>query len=585
VPEASPQSADARAADAWRAAACLAIDPHGLGGAVLRGDAGEQCERWLDALRALLPSDEQLRRVPAHIDDERLMGGTDLPASLRLGRAIHARGVLEELSAGFLLLPMAERALPARLSHIGQLLDGRPGFGVIALDGGRSDEERCAPSLLERLGVHLDLRASRLEAGANDWPTRQDIISARARLGAISIAVEMTRTLCATASACGVDSLRAPLIAGRLACAHAALRGDSAPNTSDLELAARLVLAPRATRLPAPPPQQAEQQQPPQPQQQQEPQQEPPPQKDGSTDGERRDTEVSTLEDRVLQAARAALPEGLLASALADAANRRRSAQSAGRVGALQSGRARGRPAGVRAGHPRDGLRLNLIETLRAAVPWQGLRRRDAATDAHPRMLVRSQDFRVTWRRQRAQSVTVFALDASGSSALHRLSEAKGAIELLLAQCYVRRDEVAVVVFRGRAAELALPPTRSLLCVKRSLAGLPGGGTTPLASGIDAARLIAERVGRQGRTPSIVLLTDGHANVARDGSSGRARAQQDATNAAKALGQMGWRTLLIDTAPRPQALARALADRLRARYLPLPNADARSLAQAVSHGR
>jgi magnesium chelatase subunit D len=578
VPEAGTQSSDARAADAWSAAACLAVDPPGLGGAVLRGDAGEQCERWLGALRALLPPGENLRRVPAHIDDERLMGGIDLPASLRLGRAIHARGVIEEQRGGFLLLPMAERALPARLSHIGQVLDGRPGFGVIALDGGRSDDERCAPALLERLGVHLDLRDSRLESAGNELPTPEDIISARARLGAIHIDLEMTRALCATASACGIDSLRAPLIAGRLACAHAALRGESMPNTADLELAARLVLAPRATRLPAPPPQQ-------QPQPEPQPQQEPPPQGDSNSDSALHDTEVGTLEDRVLQAARAALPEGLLASALAEAGLQRRSAPSAGRVGALQSGRARGRPAGVRAGHPRDGLRLNLIETLRAAVPWQRLRRRDAASDAGPRMLVRSQDFRVTWRRQRAQSVTVFALDASGSSALHRLSEAKGAVELLLAQCYVRRDEVAVVVFRGRAAELALPPTRSLLCVKRSLAGLPGGGTTPLASGIDAARLVAERVGRQGRTPSIVLLTDGHANVARDGSSGRARAQQDAANAAKALGQMGWRTLLIDTAPRPQALARSLAEGLRARYLPLPNADARSLAQAVSHGR
>jgi len=565
-------------ADAWRAAACLAIDPAGLGGAVLRGDAGEQCERWLDALRALLPPGENLRRVPAHIDDDRLLGGIDLPASLRLGRAIHARGVIEELTGGFLLLPMVERALPARLSHIGQLLDGRPGFGVIALDGGRSDEERCAPSLLERLGVHLDLRASTLEAPGNEWPTREAMLAARARLPAIHLDVEGMRALCATASACGVDSLRAPLIAGRLACAHAALRGDAAPNTVDLELAARLVLAPRATCVPAPPPAQQ-----PEPEQQQQPP--PQSQRDDLADGERRDTEVGTLEDRVLEAARAALPEGLLASAFAAGANQRRAANSAGRVGALQSGRARGRPAGVRAGHPRDGLRLNLIETLRAAVPWQRLRRRDAVSDARPRMLVRSQDFRVTWRRQRAQTVTVFALDASGSSALHRLSEAKGAVELLLAQCYVRRDEVAVVVFRGRAAELALPPTRSLLCVKRSLAGLPGGGATPLASGIDAARLIAERVGRQGRTPSIVLLTDGQANVARDGSSGRARAQEDATQAAKTLGQMGWRTLLIDTAPRPQALARALAEGLRARYLPLPNADARSLAQAVAHGR
>ncbi len=583
MPETSPPSAQARAADAWRAAACLSVDPAGLGGAVLRGDASEQCECWLGALRSLLPPGETLRRVPAHIDDERLMGGIDLPASLRSGRAIHARGVIEEMDSGFLLLPMAERAPPARLSRIGQLLDGRPGFGVIALDGGRSDDERCAPALLERLGVHLDLRDSRLEAAGNELPTPDDIVSARARLAGIHINLDMTRALCATASACGIDSLRAPLIAGRLACAHAALRGDFAPNTADLELAARLVLAPRATRWPAPPQPQPQEQQ--QQQQQQQPQQEPPPQSEGGTDAEPRDTRVGTLEDRVLQAAHAALPEGLLSSAPADAGTQRRGARSAGRVGALQSGRARGRPAGVRAGHPRDGLRLNLMETLRAAVPWQRLRRRDAVSDARPRMLVRSQDFRVTWRRQRAQTVTVFALDASGSSALHRLSEAKGAVELLLAQCYVRRDEVAVVVFRGRAAELALPPTRSLLCVKRSLAGLPGGGATPLASGIDSARLIAERVSRQGRTPSIVLLTDGHANVARDGSGGRARAQQDATNAARALGQLGWRTLLIDTAPRPQALARALAEGLRARYLPLPNADARSLAQAVSHGR
>jgi len=566
-----------RVADAWRAAACLAVDPPGLVGAVVRGDPGEECERWLEALQALLPPGEKLRRVPTHIDEERLMGGIDLPASLRLGRPIHARGVIEELSGGFLLIPMAERASPARLSRIGQVLDGRPSFGVIALDGGRCDEERCAPSLLERLGVQLDLRGMRLDLAGHELPTPEEVIAARTRLGAIDVDIDMTRALCATASACGVESLRAPLIAMRLARAHAALRGDSSPNDADLQLAARLVLAPRATIAPAPPSPQEN----PQP----EPQSQPPPQSDGPANGEARDTEIGTLEDRVLEAARAALPEGLLAAALANSKPQRRSANSAGRVGALLDGGARGRPAGVRAGHPRDGLRLNLIETLRAAVPWQRLRRRDASTETRPRMLVRAQDFRVTWRRQRAQTVTVFALDASGSSALHRLSEAKGAIELLLAECYVRRDEVAVVVFRGRAAELALPPTRSLLRAKRSLAGLPGGGATPLASGIDAVRLIAEQVGRQGRTPSIVLLTDGQANVARDGSSGRARAQEDARHAAKTLGQLGWRTLLIDTAPRPQALARGLAEGLRARYLPLPNADARSLALAVSPGR
>jgi magnesium chelatase subunit D len=223
------------------------------------------------------------------------------------------------------------------------------------------------------------------------------------------------------------------------------------------------------------------------------------------------------------------------------------------------------------------------VATLRTAAPWQRVRRKAAPEDGAPRIRIHLSDFRVTCFRQRAQTVTVFALDASGSSALHRLAEAKGAVELLLAECYVRRDQVAVVVFRGKAAELALAPTRSLLRAKRSLASLPGGGATPLAAGIDAAYAVAEQALKRGQTPSVVLLTDGQANVARDGAGGRQRAQADALLAGRALRALGVRTLLIDTAPRAQPLARALAQALQARYLPLPNAEARSLAAAVQN--
>ena len=170
--------------------------------------------------------------------------------------------------------------------------------------------------------------------------------------------------------------------------------------------------------------------------------------------------------------------------------------------------RAAGRPTGVRRGEPQGGARLNLIETLRAAAPWQTLHRReaeaaaqaasDAITAAGPSagvvvrthnasIHVRREDFHV-WRfKQRSETTTLFVVDASGSSALNRLAEAKGAVELLLADCYVRRDSVAVIAFRGAGAELLLPPTRSLVRAKRSLAGLPGGGGTPLAAGIGAA--------------------------------------------------------------------------------------------------
>jgi magnesium chelatase subunit D len=223
----------------------------------------------------------------------------------------------------------------------------------------------------------------------------------------------------------------------------------------------------------------------------------------------------------VLEAARAAIPAGLLASlALAEAAAAR--AAAGGRMGARREARLRGRPAGTRPGLPRDGARLALVDTLRAAAPWQRLRGRESPqAGAHSRIALRASDFRVSRLQERAETTTVFAIDASGSAALHRLAEAKGAVELLLADCYVRRDRVAVLAFRGRVAELLLPPTRSLVRARRSLAGLPGGGGTPLAAGIDAATALADATRRRGGTPVVVLLTDGRANVALDGAGGR----------------------------------------------------------------
>ena len=176
----------------------------------------------------------------------------------------------------------------------------------------------------------------------------------------------------------------------------------------------------------------------------------------------------------------------------------------------------------------------------------------------------------------------MFVVDASGSSALNRLAEAKGAVELLLADCYVRRDQVAVLAFRGRGAELLLPPTRSLVRAKRSLAGLPGGGGTPLASGIDAAAALGASIARKGETPIVVLLTDGRGNIARDGSPGRAKAADDVDLAARQFRAVGLSALLIDTSPQPQAAARALAQVMGASYLPLPHAGSAALSQAVS---
>jgi magnesium chelatase subunit D len=270
--------------------------------------------------------------------------------------------------------------------------------------------------------------------------------------------------------------------------------------------------------------------------------------------------------------------------------------------------RQRGRVIGAVRGEPRGGARLALIETLRAAAPWQKLRRAAAlrqaqgdrenpvraepveavranASKSNQRVHVTRDDLRVQRRVQRRATTTIFAIDASGSQALHRLAEAKGAVELLLADCYARRDRVAVIGFRGVGAQVLLAPTRSLVRAKRQLAGLPGGGGTPLAAGIDAVQTMAGAVRRGGATPLVVLLTDGRANIARDGTPGREAAARDALSAARAFAATSTAALLIDTSAQPGAAAQAIAAALGARCIALPHAQAQALSRAVRDER
>jgi magnesium chelatase subunit D len=287
---------------------------------------------------------------------------------------------------------------------------------------------------------------------------------------------------------------------------------------------------------------------------------------------------------------------------------RRAKVRSTGKSGQIQQANMRGRPAGVRRGDLRPGDRLNLIETLRAAAPWQRVRRAErergqaptqvpatatpgGATRTRsrtlpvpnlaPRVEVRKDDFRIQRYKHRSETTAIFIVDASGSSALHRLGEAKGAVELLLADCYVRRDRVALVAFRGKTAELLLPPTRSLVRTKRCLADLPGGGGTPLASGIEAGLALADAVKRRGGTPLLVLLTDGRGNVARNGQGGRAQAGEEALTCARLVRAAGVAAMVVDTSPHPHPQAKALAEAMDATYMPLPHADAGRLNAAV----
>jgi magnesium chelatase subunit D len=571
----TPDAGPSPAADAARAAQLLALDPAGLGGAVLRAAPGPVRDAWLKLLKASLPEAAPWRRLPLGAPDSRLLGGLDLAATLAAGRPVAERGVLADAHGGVVLLAMAERLPPETAARLSAALDAgevavqRDGLsltfparvGIVALDEGITPEEATPPALRERLAFHLQPDA--LEA-----PPQADLGDARDRLKTVTQEDAVLEALCGAALALGVDSLRAPLMALRAARAAAALDRRDSVNKDDVALAARLVLGPRATRLPA-------EEQP----EQEQPQDQPPPDEPQNQDQPDSLPDAQALQEMAIAAARAALPAGLMETLkLRDAA--RRAAGMQGKAGQRRKATQRGRPIGTKAGTLGQGARLALVETLRVAAPWQRLRR--AARPDGPRIRIARDDIRLRRFQQNTATTVIFAVDASGSAALHRLGEAKGAVELLLGECYARRDQVALVAFRGSAADLILPPTSSLVRAKRSLAGLPGGGATPLASGLDAAGVLAAEQARRGRTPILVVLTDGRANIARDGSAGRPQAEADGLAAATALREAGLTGLVVDTAPRPTPYGRKLAEAMGARYLALPTAQSEKLSGAVA---
>jgi len=592
--------------DAATIAALFAVDPVGLGGVALRSPACDNRDQWLALLKSLLPTQIPLRRVPLNINDSALLGGLDLGATLQAGKPIALKGLLSQADGGVLVLAMAERMSLSSAARFGSVLDtgmvalqrdgldtsAKASLGLVALDEGASDDEQMPAGLADRLAFRLLMGAQDEDEEGPEW-SAQEVLNARERLSQVTIDDEAVQALCAAALALGIDSLRASVFAVRVARAAAALAGSNTVEEEHTGVAARLVLAPRATRLPpAAPPENEAQDTPAETQEPPEPPPEPPFEPE-SPDAQNKDESKAdddqeedpglpeNLAELVLEAAQAAIPSGLLASLKIGQLQRAKTPTS-GSAGALQKNALRGRPVGARKGEPRAGQRINVLETLRAAAPWQKLRQRQQApTDGQKRIVVRKEDFHVTRFRQSGQTTTVFVVDASGSSALNRLAEAKGAVELLLADCYVRRDSVAVLAFRGQAAELILPPTRSLARAKRSLAGLPGGGGTPLAHAIDSAILLADQLRKKGETPIVVLLTDGKGNIARDGSAGRAQAATDALAAATEMRLRGFSTLLVDTSPQAQDAAKNLAQAMGAQYLALPYAGANSLNQAI----
>lgn len=591
--------------DALLAARLLAAGGPALGGLWLKARAGGVREAYLTYLKGLLCSAKPWTRVPNTVSHSALLGSIDIPATARTGQVVTLPGLLARADGGVLLLPMAERLEAATAAVVGNTMDlgvvrsparhassqepEEARFQVIAIDESASPEERMPAALSDRLGLAVDLNPVSWSHVAATVPDPVAITVPDWRR--VEIAAPVMEQLSAIASAAGRPSLRSLRHLAMVSRLLAALEHRNCAGEADALTALRLCLGIQLEAQPAPEEQDDHETS--------EPDQErcEPARPDGAhMDDEQNKSAENTQDLTALTDLLAAVEAGSIAGLPEFTASSaaRPGVARAGKAGTPRKDARRGRPVSVSRSAPFPDARPNIIATLRAAAPWQAIRSqnralllarlpdRDKKRTRQPRALITRDDYRYQRLRHETPSTAIFMVDASGSTALERLGETKGAIEQLLSRCYVRRDEVAMIAFRGTDAETVLSPTRSLVLAKRKLAGLPGGGPTPLVSGLEKGLELGLAVRRQGSTPVMVLLTDGRGNIARDGKPDRARAQEELGVVAGKYRSHEMRSLCIDIARRPREAVATLAQTMGADLHFLRHADARSMSDVVN---
>ncbi|HEX8502756.1 MAG TPA: magnesium chelatase ATPase subunit I [Pyrinomonadaceae bacterium] len=242
---------------------------------------------------------------------------------------------------------------------------------------------------------------------------------------------------------------------------------------------------------------------------------------------------------------------------------------------------ARGRYAGASAAKAGRGS-VALDATLRAAAVGRAARGpRPPVGEARIELDFRVEPEALRFKRYRSRAGTlfVFLVDTSGSMALNRIEQAKGALAQLLRRSYVNRDRVALVAFRDVGSELLLPPSASASRARALLDALPVGGATPLAAGLMRALDVARRAATEGaRSVRLVVFTDGRANVPLSGEAGaeaparRERIRVEIRSLGASLLKAGVASLVVDTQGRFTAggEGRLLADALGGEYVRLP---------------
>lgn len=612
-------------------------------------------------------------QVPLNVMEDRLIGSADLEESVRSGKTVFSPGLLAKAHRGVLYVDDIN-LLDAEIANIllnvvteGYVTVEREGLSLrypckpLLIATFNPDEGELRDHLLDRIAIALSADADKLdisqrvdavesvldfqssgqqatekaevalqEAISNEEDLKTAIVFAREYIKDLKLAPSQIQYLCEEAIRAGCQGHRAEIFAVEVARASAALEGRQV-NGDDLKMAVKLAIAPRGTfintpmdqdeMMPPPPPP------PPPPQQldeQQNEDQEEQPEEDQEEQDEPDDEENTDAPDVP------EVPQEFMFDAdatpidpdLIQFATRQKSGVGGGR--GLIFSQDRGRY--IKPMLPKGKVvRLAVDATLRASAPYQKSRRERAiGTKFESRGVhIEQSDVRIKKMARKAGSLIIFVVDASGSMALNRMNAAKGAAVSLLTEAYQSRDKISLIPFQGEAADVLLPPTKSITMARKRLEQMPCGGGSPLAHAIqvrfvnrlsDASLLSvsflqtamltglnAQKSGDVGKVV-VVLISDGRANVplaismgeefdpesdedSKDGKPSRKFLKEEVIASAKKLGALpGFNLLCIDTENKfiSTGLAKNIADAAMGKYHQIAKADGNAIASVTN---
>ncbi|WP_371604068.1 putative cobaltochelatase [Streptomyces sp. NBC_01220] len=506
--------------------------------------------------------------LPVGASEDRLVGALDIERALAEGVKAFEPGLLADAHRGILYVDevnllhdhLVDLLLDA--AAMGASYVEREGVSVrhaarFLLVGTMNPEEgELRPQLLDRFGLTVEVAASR-ETGlrvevvrrrlaydddpagfAAQWADeegalRARIVAARALLPQVRLGDGALRQIAATCAAFEVDGMRADIVMARTATALAAWAGRTDVLAEDVRQAALLALPHRRRRNPFDAPGLDEDKLDDTLEQNSGKDDDPdpdgpdgggrPPEGDGpdtppQPEGGADDTPAQSVpeqggekEQEPAQGQSTGSGEQQPVRAGEPFRTKMLSVPGLGEGAAGRRSRARtehGRTTGAR--RPQGALtKLHLAATVRAAAPHQRARGRSGRG-----LVVRRDDLRQAVREGREGNLVLFVVDASGSmAARQRMTAVKGAVLSLLMDAYQRRDKVGLITFRGKDAEVVLPPTSSVDAAAARLEMLPTGGRTPVAAGLLKAHdvLRVERLRDPSRRPLLVVVTDGRA--------------------------------------------------------------------------